>query len=66
METIDLIKSQISTLNNNELKDLMFFIQNIEKKYSKSIIENLKNIKIDAPADFASNIDNYLYSGEKH
>ncbi len=63
METVEALKIQISSLSKNELEELMKYMHNLENSDKGSLMDNLKNIKIDAPKDFSGNIDNFLYSG---
>lgn len=63
METVEALKIQISSLNQNEVNELLNYLQNLDNTSKGGLLENLKNIKIDAPKDFSGNVDNFLYSG---
>jgi hypothetical protein len=62
MEKVEALKIQIKSLNKNEIEDLLIYIKNIENEKNGGLLNNLKEIKIDAPKDFSSNIDNFLYT----
>jgi len=69
MVTRELVKAEIERLNRKELSEVYEFIkqkrvQPKSKSKNKSLMANLKAIKIDAPEDFAENHDLYM-SGEK-
>ena len=61
------LKSEIDTVDDQYLDILYKFIKTLQKPAKKepSLMEKLKSIKIQAPADFSENIDAYL-TGEKH
>lgn len=68
MTTKELIKVEIDNLSDEHVDELYKIIKNFpQPKTSTSspgLLAKLKRIKIDAPEDFASNLDLYL-SGEK-
>jgi len=68
MTAKDNIKAEIDSLNEEYLDELYLLIkdfaqskQNLKKP---SFMSKLKQIKIDAPEDFASNLDSYLAGNE--
>jgi hypothetical protein len=68
MNTKEKIQAEIDSLDEKHLNDLYLLVKNFTqaKQSSKklSFMSKLKQIKIDAPEDFATNLDLYL-SGEK-
>ena len=68
MTTKELINSEIEKLSEDELKKVYGVVKNLaESKASEQrpgFMSRLKRIQIDAPEDFASNLDLYV-SGEK-
>jgi DNA polymerase/3'-5' exonuclease PolX len=64
----DLIYAEIDKLEEQNLTELYVVIQNfaqIKSPQSKTgVLQKLKQIKIQAPEDFAANLDLYL-SGDK-
>lgn len=69
MVTRELVKAEIERLNRKELSEVYEFIKqksvkSKSKSKNKSLMANLKAIKIDAPEDFAVNHDLYM-TGEK-
>ena len=68
MTTKELIKAEIDNLSDEHVDELYKMIKSFpQSKTSTSspgLLAKLKRIKIDAPEDFASNLDLYL-SGEK-
>lgn len=64
MENIDSIKAQINTLDVMELNNLLEYIKKHLPKEERSILSNLKKIKIEDSSDFSENIDKQLYSGQ--
>jgi hypothetical protein len=68
MTAKDNIKAEIDSLNEEYLDELYLLIkdfaqskQNLKKP---SFMSKLKQIKIDAPENFASNLDSYLAGDE--
>jgi hypothetical protein len=70
MTTIELIRAEIENVPENELDELYEVVKRFaEAKGVRSprqagALSKLRRIQIDAPADFAANLDLYL-SGEK-
>lgn len=68
MTTKELIRAEIDNLREEYLDELYRLIKNFaqSKQNGKkhSLMSKLKSIKIEAPEDFAANLDLYL-SGEK-
>ena len=68
MTTKEMIQAEIDNLSEEELKQLYdlvkYFARNKSQSNKQSFMARLRNIKIDAPADFAENFDLYL-NGEK-
>jgi hypothetical protein len=64
MTAKDKIQAEIDTLNEEYLDELYIlikeFTQSKQPLKKTSLISKLKQIKIDAPEDFASNLDSYL------
>ena len=64
MTAKDKIKAEIDSLNEEYLDELYLlikdFAQSKQQLKKPSFMSKLKQIKIDAPEDFASNIDLYL------
>ena len=68
MSTKELIQAELETLSDEDLEALYALIkQFIQSKHSaepQSLMAALRGIQIDAPPDFAANLDRYV-SGEK-
>ncbi|MEB3310168.1 MAG: hypothetical protein VKJ02_08020 [Snowella sp.] len=68
MNTKELILEEISKIEENNLEELYELVKNFSKSKSSEkklgALAKLKKIKIQAPVDFAANIDLYL-NGEK-
>ncbi|MEE8302360.1 MAG: hypothetical protein V3S24_07980 [Candidatus Tectomicrobia bacterium] len=68
MTTKELIQAEIETLSEEELDELYavikHFAQSKRDAQQQSFMAKLKRIQIDAPEDFAANLDLYV-SGEK-
>ena len=68
MTTKELIQAEIDTLSDEHLDELYALIKNFvyARRHAKkqSFMAKLKSINIDAPQDFAANLDLYV-SGEK-
>lgn len=67
--TIENIKREIEKVPVEKLETLYNYVQSLKdirpKKLSREqFLENMSKIRIDAPSDFATNIDDYLY-GDK-
>jgi hypothetical protein len=68
MNAKDNIKAEIDSLNEEYLDELYLLVKDFaqSKQHLKkpSFMSKLKQIKIDAPEDFASNLDSYLAGDE--
>jgi hypothetical protein len=68
MTTKELIATEIGTLNERDLNELYALIKKFadskKRAASPSLMSKLKRVKINAPPDFARNLDLYV-SGEK-
>ena len=68
MTTKELIQTEIETLSDEELDELYTVIKQFtqSKRHAKpqSFMAKLKRIQIEAPEDFAANLDLYV-SGER-
>ncbi|WP_416667495.1 hypothetical protein [Egbenema bharatensis] len=68
MTARELIQAEIDNLDDAALNELYVlvqdFVQSRQKGKPQSLMAKLKTIKIEAPEDFAANLDLYL-SGEK-
>jgi hypothetical protein len=68
MSTKELIQAELDTLNDEDLEALYAlikqFIQAKRHAQPQSLMAALRGIQIDAPPDFAANLDLYV-SGEK-
>ena len=66
MSTKELIEAEIRQMDENQLNELYPLVKQITatKKSAPSLMAKLKQVKIEAPEDFASNLDLYA-SGEK-
>lgn len=67
--TIENIKREIEKVPVEKLETLYNYVQSLKdirpKKLSREqFLENMSKIRIDAPSDFATKIDDYLY-GDK-
>ena len=64
-----MIYGEIDQIEEKDLDDLYQvirqFMQSKQSPKKPSLMANLRRIQIDAPEDFATNLDLYL-SGEKH
>lgn len=69
MMTKEMIYDEIDQLEDTYLDDLyQIIVQFVQAKHPQkksSLMAKLRGIQIDAPTDFATNLDLYL-SGEKH
>ncbi len=66
MTTKELIQAEIDTFSEDNLNELHTLIKQFaqSKHANQSFMEKLQQIKIDAPADFSTNFEQYA-SGEK-
>jgi hypothetical protein len=68
MSTKELIQAELDTLSDEDLDALYAVIKHFvqSKRHTKpqSLMATLRSIEIDAPSDFAANLDLYV-SGEK-
>ena len=68
MITKELIHSEVDAISDEYLDELYNmikkFVESRENGKKQSFMSKLKSIKIDAPEDFAANLDLYM-SGEK-
>ena len=68
MTTKERIVQELRTLDEKELNEIFGLVRGLieskKRASSPGLIAKLKRIKIDAPADFATNLDQYM-SGEK-
>jgi hypothetical protein len=68
MSTKELIQAELETLSDEDLEALYTvikcFIQSKRHAQPRSLMAALRGIQIDAPPDFAANLDLYV-SGEK-
>jgi len=68
MSTKELIQAELDSLSDEDLEALYtvikHFIQSKRHAKPRSLIATLREIQIDAPPDFAANLDQYV-SGEK-
>jgi hypothetical protein len=68
MTTKDKIQAEIARLNEEYLDELYLLIKDFaqaKQQFKKpSFMSKLKQIKIDAPENFASNLDSYLAGNE--
>ena len=68
MSTLEQITAEIANLGEENLKELHQLIKAFvaQKNHARKpgIMSKLKEVKIEAPPDFSSNLDQYL-SGEK-
>ena len=68
MSTKELIQAELDTLSDEDLEALYavikHFIQSKRHAKPRSLMTALRDIQIDAPPDFAANLDQYV-SGEK-
>ncbi len=67
--TKEIIKEEIEKVSDEDLETLYKYVKHLAeikpKKQSKeSFMAKMRKIKINAPSDFAANIDEYLYGGK--
>ena len=69
MSTKELIHTEIDKISEEDIEELyrliQGFVQSRTNGNKQSFMSKLKSIQIDAPVDFATNLDLYL-SGEKN
>jgi hypothetical protein len=69
MTAKDKIQAEIARLNEEYLDELYIlikdFAQSKQQLKKPSLMSKLKQIKINAPEDFASNLDSYLAGDER-
>lgn len=66
MTAKELIQAEIDDLSEEELKEVYRLVKEFTRSKTNklSLMARLRNIRIDAPEDFAANFDLYM-SGEK-
>ncbi len=68
MSTKELIEAEIQSMDENQLDELYKIVKQITgmkpRVSSSSLMSKLKQVRIQAPEDFATNLDLYA-SGEK-
>lgn len=67
MSTKELIEAEIQAMDETQLNELYPIVKQFaeaKKGEPQSFMAKLRSIKIDAPEDFATNLDQYM-SGEK-
>ncbi len=71
MTTKERVQAELDTLGEEEMNQILRVIQRLNQKEAPptppqkpSLLSKLKQIKIEAPEDFAANLDAYA-SGEK-
>ncbi|MDQ3374944.1 MAG: hypothetical protein M3521_13795 [Acidobacteriota bacterium] len=66
--TKETIKEEVEKVPKERLNELYEVIKDFsqpkKKKSKEEFLANLQKIRIDAPPDFAANIDEYLYGGK--
>jgi hypothetical protein len=64
MSTLDLIQAQLTQLDESHLQQIYVFIQALPQPAPATtkpgLLSKLRQIQIDAPPDFAENLDQYL------
>jgi hypothetical protein len=64
MTTLDLIQAQLADLDESNLQRIYAFIQQLPRPTPSTpqpgLLNKLRQIQIDAPPDFAANLDQYL------
>jgi hypothetical protein len=68
MATKELVKAEIDTLPDDAMDELYDLVKDFKrvKGKSKSFFEAIRGIEIDAPSDFSSRVDDYLYGDIEH
>jgi hypothetical protein len=71
MTTKERVVAELSKFNDDEMSQLLKIVEQMAQKEAEPVspgkpglLSKLKQIKIDAPEDFAANLDAYM-SGEK-
>ncbi|MFM9903389.1 MAG: hypothetical protein ACKVQJ_02325 [Pyrinomonadaceae bacterium] len=66
--TVETIKKEVEKVPSDRLDELYEVVKDFshpKKRLSKEeFLANMQKIRIDAPPDFATNIDDYLYGGK--
>ncbi len=66
--TKETIKEEVEKVPKERLNELYEVVKDFsqpkKKKSKEEFLANLQKIRIDAPPDFATNIDDYLYGGK--
>jgi len=66
--TLEIIIEEVEKVPKARLNELYEVVKGFsepkKKKSKEEFLANLQKIRIDAPPDFASNIDEYLYGGK--
>ncbi|CAN5439362.1 hypothetical protein BH20ACI1_BH20ACI1_14190 [soil metagenome] len=66
--TKEIIKEEVEKVPKERLNELYEVVKDFsqpkKKKSKEEFLADLQKIRIDAPPDFASNIDDYLYGGK--
>lgn len=70
MISVEEIKNEIDRVPPNKLDDLYRYVRGltgipVHKQSRRRTIERINSIRIDAPADFATDLDEYLYFGKE-
>ena len=69
MTTKERIRAELDRLSDDQSNELLRVVTQLsrartEKSVKEGLLDRLRHVQIDAPEDFASNLDQYL-SGEK-
>lgn len=66
--TKEIIKEEVEKVPKERLNELYEVVKDFsqpkKKKSKEEFLADLQKIRINAPPDFASNIDDYLYGGK--
>ncbi len=66
--TKEIIKEEVEKVPTERLNELYEVVKDFsqpkKKKSKEEFLASLQKIKINAPPDFAANIDDYLYGGK--
>ncbi len=71
MTTKEQIQAELEHLTEKDMDELLHVIREMQADSHpahtkpKGFLERLREIKIEAPEDFAANLDEYLYRGKK-
>jgi len=68
--TLEDIKKEIEKVPVEKLETLYRYVRTLsavrpKKQSRETFMEKMRKIRIDGPADFAKNLDEYLYHGKK-